>query len=287
MMSPEVCNVVENFIVQSNEIMYPSLEMEFVMTNGHHQIKQFQKMRYVILIFWSMLGSCSPDELEFCSSEKCNEKARFMYNAMNHSIHPCENFYQYSCGNFMKRKEDIYKSFWDLALHRWSNILAHNVASESNPKSPVENFFFNNVVKCNSGTKADCLVRWIASSPLGIIVNIRIISDNSQSIYQDDAERVVKELLSSFRSRTDPWNLGANHWIHMVNNTRIILISKKTLPTLKSLSQLLKIYTSPNLEQFIKDDENRPRWLKSGFLDFLDIIRDRKIAFMGKSAGSF
>lgn len=74
------------------------------------------------------------EKYEVCKSLSCIETAQFMLNNMNKSVNPCDNFYQFACGNFKNKNTiphgkintDIYHIYEEIIRKQYQLILEKN-----------------------------------------------------------------------------------------------------------------------------------------------------------------
>lgn len=76
---------------------------------------------------------------DVCLTDGCLDAAHYMYNAINHSADPCNDFFEYSCGGWIK-KEPIpdskpfwgtFSFLWDQNLHAMKRLLTDEGLAQS------------------------------------------------------------------------------------------------------------------------------------------------------------
>lgn len=77
-------------------------------------------------IFFTVYFSAHPG---LCLTEPCVSVAAAVMGALDHSVDPCNDFYSYACGGWMKKNPlPEGKSRWDT----FSNLWEHNMAVMKN-----------------------------------------------------------------------------------------------------------------------------------------------------------
>lgn len=88
-------------------------------------------MKYIksykeLYIFFTVYFSAHPG---LCLTEPCVSVAAAVMGALDHSVDPCNDFYSYACGGWMKKNPlPEGKSRWDT----FSNLWEHNMAVMKN-----------------------------------------------------------------------------------------------------------------------------------------------------------
>jgi len=97
-----------------------------------------------------MFTKVTKSDNKTCFTQECIQAASEMLERMDHSVDPCEDFYSFSCGNFIKNvyipKEvdhvSIYSSLEKRNERKLKNLLSSEVnAKDIEPFRNVKNFY--------------------------------------------------------------------------------------------------------------------------------------------------
>ncbi|XP_055304830.1 neprilysin-2-like [Sitodiplosis mosellana] len=69
-------------------------------------MQSFSVVFSVVLLLWCVNANSLPNTTsggpDICETETCAREASAMLNSLDESIHPCDNFYDFACGNFLR-----------------------------------------------------------------------------------------------------------------------------------------------------------------------------------------
>lgn len=234
-------------------------------------------MNYAIYVSLLMMRVCSSQDIEFCHTSKCNEKAAFIADVIDYDVDPCDNFYKFSCGRWhhlVGRPESLHA----IGRGYWKRILDEFLISRVRGRASIVHTFYIAIRNCS---RSPPCIRRILEGRLGLVANIAIVSNHSNSIYYEDASSIVKRVYAGYQRELVFTGTSAEfRRIH--GQTKVILVSKETLPSIQTLQEILTRVGISDPEQLILNGAYKPRWVRKGFTDFTLVIINPKYDYISK-----
>jgi predicted metalloendopeptidase len=100
----------------------------------------------VIVVIVTALQSAAPQEV--CKSKVCQLEAENMKSKIDNSVSPCEDFYQYACGNYDpdipddKSEANVFNVLQDLLDEQLNKSMREELTERDiNPLRVVKNYY--------------------------------------------------------------------------------------------------------------------------------------------------
>lgn len=149
------------------------------MTNTNAKQNTF-KMKFIIVL---VLAACfvgvelrsTGGQSLACSTAECKETADFITDALNTSVNPCDNFYEYACGGFKKHpipdgsySLDNFSSLSKKIMTQIKELLLNfDVSKEEKNQSSAVTLAASTFQKCMSAGQDEKSLKEVVESVIG------------------------------------------------------------------------------------------------------------------------